>query len=281
MQLRLVVLALLVPGLALADPKVSVTPKKVTPGAPVLVSVSGAKDTPKGTAAGTDLVFYKTKTGYQAIVGIPLDTKPGDVVVAVAGAKDVKLPVAEKTFPTSKVAVEEEMANPGPTERDKIDADNTAIIKAMKQDADSAPLFTAAFKKPAGKTTSVYGEWRTFNDGHTSQHLGLDVDAKEGANVRAANSGKVTLVREGFLTGNVVVIAHGGGVATAYFHLQSAKVAEGAEVARGDVIGAAGMTGRTTGPHVHVAVRVPGGLVDPEAFFKLKVSPVRTIAPVR
>lgn len=281
MQLRLVVLALLVPGLALADPKVSVTPKKVTPGAPVLVSVSGSKDTPKGTAAGTDLIFYKTKAGYQAVVAIPLDTKPGDLVVAVAGAKDVKLPVKAKTFPKSKVVVEEEMANPGPTERDKIDADNVAIIKAMKQDADTAPLFTASFKKPAGKTTSVFGEWRTFNDGHSSQHLGLDVDAKEGANVRAPNSGKVTLVREGFLTGNIVVIAHGGGVATAYFHLQSAKVAEGAEVARGDVIGAAGMTGRTTGPHVHVAVRVPGGLVDPEAFFKLKVSPVRTIAPVR
>ncbi len=281
MQLRLIVLALMVPGLALADPKVSVTPKKVTPGAPVLVSVTGSKAAPKGTAAGTDLVFYPTKAGYQAIVGVPLDTKPGDLVVAVEGAKDVKLPVTEKTFPKSKVVVEDEMANPGPAERDKIDADNVAIIKAMKQDADTAPLFNASFKKPAGKTTSVFGEWRTFNDGHSSQHLGLDVDAKEGANVRAANSGKVTLVREGFLAGNIVVIAHGGGVATAYFHLQSAKVAEGAEVARGDVIGAAGMTGRTTGPHVHVAVRVPGGLVDPEAFFKLKVSPVRTIAPVR
>jgi murein DD-endopeptidase MepM/ murein hydrolase activator NlpD len=83
------------------------------------------------------------------------------------------------------------------------------------------------------------------------------------------------LVRDCFLAGNVVVVAHGGGVASAYYHLNKASVAEGDTVAQGDVIGLAGHTGRTTGPHLHLSMHVPGGMVDPAAFFKLKLAPAK------
>jgi len=83
----------------------------------------------------------------------------------------------------------------------------------------------------------------------------------------------MTLIRETFVAGNVVVVAHGAGIATAYFHLSKATVAEGDVVDQGAEIGLAGHTGRTTGPHLHISVRVPGGFVDPATFFKLKVAP--------
>jgi murein DD-endopeptidase MepM/ murein hydrolase activator NlpD len=129
------------------------------------------------------------------------------------------------------------------------------------------------FRRPPGEVNSVSGEWRTFNDGHRSQHLGLDLFAREGSKVKALDAGTVVLVRDCFLAGNVVVVAHGGGIASAYYHLSKTSVAEGDAVAQGDEIGLAGHTGRTTGPHLHLSIHVPGGMVDPAAFFKLKITP--------
>ena len=89
----------------------------------------------------------------------------------------------------------------------------------------------------------------------------------------AINTGTVVLVRDGFLTGNSVVIAHGGGISSAYYHLSETLVAEGDKVERGARIGKVGQTGRATGPHLHLSVRVPGGFVDPSTFMRLKLTP--------
>jgi murein DD-endopeptidase MepM/ murein hydrolase activator NlpD len=64
-------------------------------------------------------------------------------------------------------------------------------------------------------------------------------------------------------------------MATAYYHLSKTTVAEGDVITQGTEIGLAGHTGRTTGPHLHISVRVPGGWVDPVTFFKLPISPPR------
>ncbi len=269
-----------VASVAWAAPKTTVSPAKVAPGQAVLVTVTAAgKSAPDGKAGDQALAFYTTKTGYQAVFAVPLDTKAGPWTVKVDGAKDVTVTVTAKTFPETSVVVEEEMANPGPEDRKAIDADNGAILAAARK-GDETPQFTGVFKKPTGRVTSTFGEWRTFNDGHRSQHLGVDMGAAEGSKVKAINSGTVVLVRSTFLAGNVVVVAHGGGISSAYYHLSETKVAEGAAIAVGDVIGLAGHTGRTTGPHLHLSVRVPGGFVDPVPFFALKVAPVRSIRPV-
>ena len=139
--------------------------------------------------------------------------------------------------------------------------------------ARGEPQFVRPFRRPPGEVTSRFGTWRTFNDGHRSQHLGLDLFAREGTRVRAINAGTVVLVRDCFLAGNVVVVAHGAGIASAYYHLSQISVAEGDTVAPGDEIGRAGHTGRTTGPHLHLSIHVPGGMVSPAAFFQLKLAP--------
>jgi murein DD-endopeptidase MepM/ murein hydrolase activator NlpD len=168
------------------------------------------------------------------------------------------------------VIVEDEMANPPKADRDRIDADNHAILVALAKD-EGEPRFTRPFKRPPGEVNSTFGEWRTFNDGHRSQHLGLDLFAREGSKVHAINAGLVTLVRDTFLAGNVVVVTHGAGIASAYYHLSKASVAEGDVLAAGAEVGLAGHTGRTTGPHLHLSVRVPGGFVDPAEFLKLDI----------
>ena len=80
-------------------------------------------------------------------------------------------------------------------------------------------------------------------------------------------------MRETFLAGNVVVDAHGAGICSLYFHLSKTSVAEGETVKQGAVIGLAGHTGRTTGPHMHLSIHVAGGMVDPVTFLKLAIAP--------
>jgi murein DD-endopeptidase MepM/ murein hydrolase activator NlpD len=263
-------------GVAAAETKVTVSPTTVHPGDPVLVTVTGSTEQPKGTANGHALEFFPARTGYQAVFAVPLDPKADTVSVEVDSAvRPASVKVTASTFPETRLIVEDELANPPKADRDRIDADNAAIIAAVGK-AKGDPQFVRGFRRPPGEVTSVFGEWRTFNDGHRSQHLGLDLFAREGSKVKAVNAGTVVLVRDTFLAGNVVVVAHGGGFASAYFHLSKTSVAEGDTVTQGAEVGLAGHTGRTTGPHLHISVRVPGGFVDPAGFFKLNLVPATT-----
>lgn len=254
---------------AVANADVRIEPTTVHPGDPVLVTVTDANTAPKGTVGGKALQFFKARRGYQAVFAVsitgsePLTVKVGDI--------ERKVKITPVVLPEADVVVEEEMANPPEAERKQIDADNEAMIAAMHSEGDAQ--FSAAFVKPRGKVTSQFGEWRTFNDGHRSQHLGMDTIAKVGARVSAINAGTVTLVRDTYLAGKIIVVAHGAGIASAYFHLSDASVAEGDVVKRGQQIGKAGQTGRATGPHLHVAVRAVGGFVNPATFFKLRLQP--------
>jgi murein DD-endopeptidase MepM/ murein hydrolase activator NlpD len=261
---------------AAADTKVTVSPATVHPGDPVLVTVTGTTEQPKGTQNGVALEFFPARVGYQAVFAVPLDAKPDTISVEIQSAvRLASVKVTATTFPESKLIVEDELANPPKADRDRIDADNAAIIAAAGK-AKVDPQFVRPFRRPPGEVTSVFGEWRTFNDGHNNQHLGLDLFAREGSKVKAVNAGTVVLVRDTFLAGNVVVVAHGGGIASAYFHLSQTSVAEGDTVSQGAEIGLAGHTGRTTGPHLHIGVWAPGGWVDPSGFFKLNLVPATT-----
>jgi len=97
-------------------------------------------------------------------------------------------------------------------------------------------------------------------------HHGLDIVARAGTPVVASASGVV--VRSGYeaLYGNLVVIDHGAGYRSAYAHLSSRTVEEGAFVNRGEELGNVGSTGRSTGPHLHYEVRVNGLPVNPARF---------------
>lgn len=97
-------------------------------------------------------------------------------------------------------------------------------------------------------------------------HTGVDMHASYGTPVRAADKGMVVFAgwRGGY--GKCVIIDHGSGVATLYAHLSDISVGEGQIVSRGQVIGAVGSTGLSTGPHLHFEVRRYGTPVDPMSF---------------
>jgi murein DD-endopeptidase MepM/ murein hydrolase activator NlpD len=258
---------------AFAAPKVTITPKTIDPGDPVLVRVTDPDGAPKGKVLGKDLQFYRARSGHEAVFAVPLDQAPGKLHIAVEGTSDMSVEVRAKEFSELELVVEDELANPPPAERERIDADNAAIIEAARK-AEGDPHFARDFVRPrGGKVSSSFGQWRTFNDGHRSQHLGTDFPAGKGSPVQAVNDGTVVLVRDCFLAGKVIVVAHGGGIASAYFHLDETLVDVGQNVKRGRPIGRAGDTGRTTGSHLHLGIWVPGGWTNPVAFLELKLRP--------
>lgn len=101
------------------------------------------------------------------------------------------------------------------------------------------------------------------------RHAGVDLSVGRGTSVRAPAAGQVADVGEYALTGRTVVVDHGDGVMTAYFHLDSAAVRRGAVVQTGQPLGRVGATGLATGPHLHFGVYVHGRDVDPAAWYRM------------
>jgi len=119
------------------------------------------------------------------------------------------------------------------------------------------------------KVLSPFGLRRYFNGEPRSPHSGIDLRAKENTPIKSPNHGVVVLVRNCYLSGNTVVIDHGGGLYTLYAHLSKVKVRQGQMIHKGQLIGFSGATGRVTGPHLHWGVSLLGQRVDPVMLMKL------------
>jgi murein DD-endopeptidase MepM/ murein hydrolase activator NlpD len=125
---------------------------------------------------------------------------------------------------------------------------------------------TPAICPTRGWITSRFGYRTSPFTGLKEFHKGLDIATGKGTAVIATANGTVTFVgKKGFL-GKVVVLDHGLGIITRYAHLEESLVKSGALVKRGDKIGQVGMTGRTTGSHLHYDVRINGVQVNPEKY---------------
>ncbi len=144
-----------------------------------------------------------------------------------------------------------------------------SILAAASSSTGPLPTGGGQFLWPAsGPLTSGYGPRTHPIFGDVRMHTGIDIGAGYGAPVIASDSGEVAYVGAMSGYGNVVVIDHGGGLATTYNHLSSFGVTSGQSVARGQVIAGVGCTGYCTGPHLHFEVRINGSPVDPMPYLQ-------------
>jgi murein DD-endopeptidase MepM/ murein hydrolase activator NlpD len=118
----------------------------------------------------------------------------------------------------------------------------------------------------SGPITSGFGMRNHPVFGRFIMHAGIDIAAAEGATIAAAAPGRVILAQYAGNCGNMITLDHGGGMATNYCHLSQIFVGVGQDVQRGQAIGAVGMTGDATGPHLHFEVRIDGRPVDPLGY---------------
>src|SRR5262249_37595497 len=135
-------------------------------------------------------------------------------------------------------------------------AQESEFKKKVFAETIAEPLWKGKFASPSATAVSGgFGAARLYNGKMRHQHMGLDFHAAVGTPIHATNSGKIIVARPLYFEGNCVMIDHGDGLITMYFHFSEIKVKEGDMVEKGQLIGLSGGTGRVTGPHLHFQVR--------------------------
>jgi hypothetical protein len=124
---------------------VSLAPDQVRPGDPVLVTVLGSAQAPRGKVGKKPLAFFAVRDGHQAIFAVPIDQEPGELRIDLGrGLPAQVVSVIDHQFPEADVTVPDEFASPSAGARKQIAADNRAIRKSFGKPT-SAPQFTGAF----------------------------------------------------------------------------------------------------------------------------------------
>jgi murein DD-endopeptidase MepM/ murein hydrolase activator NlpD len=123
-----------------------------------------------------------------------------------------------------------------------------------------------------GHLTGSFGERMDPFSGEGAFHTGVDISSQYGDAVRVAADGVVIEANERAGYGRLVVVDHGYGLTTYYGHLSSFNVLAGQQLRRGDTIGNVGVSGRSTGPHVHYEVRINGAPVNPMRYLRQAAS---------
>lgn len=140
---------------------------------------------------------------------------------------------------------------------------NSAVAASgMNTSNQKVELGISLIRPVSGVITSRFGaRW-----GRT--HKGIDIGASQGTTIVAAASGTVTVSQYGYSGGygNYVMLSHGNGIETLYGHCTSLLVTVGEQVAQGQPIATVGSTGNSTGPHLHLEIRVNGIAQDPQNY---------------
>jgi murein DD-endopeptidase MepM/ murein hydrolase activator NlpD len=245
----------------------------------VLMRVIGA---PRGAVVealvdGHPVGVFPSAAGHAGVLGIDMDAPAGSRRWRVSArlaravhALEGKLPVVTRSYQVQHLAVARAMHELDPaTERRAVE--ETERLTTTYRSISGERLWRGPWLRPvAGEEPGTgFGARRVINNQPRMPHSGIDFGAPVGAPVLAANRGRVALVGEFFFPGRLVILDHGLGLHTAYFHLDTIAVAEGQVVARGETVGTVGMTGRVTGSHLHFGAQVGAARIDPAVLLGL------------
>lgn len=203
-----------------------------------------------------------------ALIPVPPLTPPGLAALTVRAGDEVYrvgVPVQAGSFPTYNIPAS--ASDPILAEVEKVRAEAARTTAIFAGHSPGGWDTRSRFRLPlAGDfpRTSPYGSRRTYgNSPAISAHAGEDFSAMPGTSVYAPAAGTVVLAEPLFVRGNAVILDHGNGVFTGYWHLSELAVQQGEQVVAGQLLGAVGSTGLSTGAHLHWELRVNGIAVDP------------------
>ena len=255
-------------------PAVTAAPAPVAQGQTMVVEVAaGGELELSGWFMGRELSFVGEEGRYWALLGLDPLAATGAYPLALQAVESASgdrlamqetLTVTEGTFSTLRLAI--------PTGRQSL-LDPTLVeaerqkVNAVFGQVSPVRLWAGTFALPlAGepRTTSPYGQLRSYGNGPpSSYHSGQDFGADKGTPVMAPITGTVALAEPLQVRGNAIILDHGLGVLTGYWHLSRIDVEVGQVVSPGQVIGLVGNSGLSTGPHLHWELQVLGTPVDP------------------
>lgn len=277
----LLFLSLSVPASLSADAVKILWPKalEVFQGDLVEVKVGGEDLVAVDGLLGKERIYFHSNSigELSALVGIDVEAKPATVKLVLqattAGGeqrrREIPLKIHAKAFHKESFNVPPSFDQMSPENLAEIRREQAAFAGAFANTA-AERFWSLPFLRPVPQEASAssFGSRRIINGVPRAPHSGTDLSAPAGTEVVATNHGKVALVGNYFFAGGSIIIDHGGGLYSMYFHLSEFKVEEGAMVRRGDVVALSGGTGRVTGPHLHWGVRLNNSRVDPLALLR-------------
>jgi murein DD-endopeptidase MepM/ murein hydrolase activator NlpD len=211
-------------------------------------------------------------------IGVDLEQRPGTLDVALEGSTPggravrarTALVVVDAAYPVQRLSVPRSFTDLDAPTLDRI-AREKAVLDRLWEVATPTRLWRQPFRAPLEEPArgTGFGLKRIINGDPRAPHTGVDFAVPAGTPVVASNAGLVALAEEHFFGGRSVILDHGEGLYTMYFHLQESLVRPGQHVSQGEPIGRVGSTGRATGPHLHWGVRLYGARINPDDLLRL------------
>jgi murein DD-endopeptidase MepM/ murein hydrolase activator NlpD len=266
---------------------VQADPRLAFPGGLFVVYVSSRRPLSAYLTAvfdGRRLPMFWTRRGYRALVPVPATLTAGDHTLGVEirtrrGRRRIAVPVtvAPRTYPARTVVIPEAkralVLQPGVVRDGR-------QVQLLLRTVTPAQQWSGPFRPPVASPPEYsYGAPTTYVGGspiesmsdavYGEYHRGMDYPVASGTLVQAPAAGTVLLARQNPLTGGTLLLDHGQGVISAFYHLDRIEVVEGQAVVGRTPLGLAGETGVAATPHVHWGVYVQGVAVDPRVMESL------------
>ena len=226
------------------------------------LSIDGKKKRWLNVPGDENLKFAIVSAGYRQKGEIKL------VNGLKSGDETIVFKIVEGEYKKEKITVEGSKVTPPKDVLKRIEDEREEANKIYAT-ANVGLKFNSKFILPMSSAiTSPFGTARVFNGTLKSYHGGTDFRAAVGSSVIAANDGVIVIAKDRYYAGGSVVIDHGEGIYTQYYHLSALNVKIGQSVKKGDIIALSGASGRVSGPHLHFGVIVGGVQVNPLNFVK-------------
>jgi murein DD-endopeptidase MepM/ murein hydrolase activator NlpD len=230
---------------------------------------STAASTPYVDSDGHRALVIQDGPTWVAVIGIPLSAPLGRREVTVhetTGRQELGFVVGDKQYTSQSLKVAPRQVDLSAADLARVNQEKNLIEHALSHWTEPPPESLHLPAPVPGPRSSSFGSRRIFNGQARNPHSGMDIAAAAGTPVLAPIAGTVVDTGAYFFNGNTVFIDHGRGLISMYCHLSAIDVKPGQRLAAGTRIGAVGMTGRTTGPHLHWGLSLNRAWVDPELF---------------
>ncbi len=255
---------------------VSVIPSEVHQGDAfvVFMQVESGSGVPEAVFMEQPVRFSAPIDGHCVGIAVaPRQSKPGTYPVDVTFKGEVyraAVKIVSREFPVERLTLPERQVTLSPDDARRAREEAARLGKIWPE--VSEVRWTWPFQLPVeGRMGTRFGTRRILNGVEKNPHNGTDIKAPKGTPVRAITSGRVVLRDELFFGGNTLVIDHGGGLFSFYMHLDEFRVNEGDSVSNGTPVATVGSSGRSTGPHLHVGMKLNGDNVNPLSLVDLKL----------
>ena len=245
----------------------------------VTVNLLSAEGIAKANASFLNRQFnlYKKGDDFQGIVGVPTDQKPGfyDLKLIITrgdGSEETinrEMKVWATKFPFSRYWLKPSKKKL--MTRKLINNEWAEIEKSLLVE-NSEQLWRGKFSWPAkARISQAFGHRQIINGKRSGNHRGVDIAVPMGTEIKAPNRGKVVFARKLKAFGGTMVLDHGQGIHTLYFHLSKFIAEVGDMVKLGDVLALSGNSGISSGPHLHWGMSVHNLRVDPMQWVKYEL----------